>query len=120
MEDTLAKFGVKGAHLLTGLIAGVMGLIFNNKPRTLKEKIKAYIIVLAGAVLTGYITPLVLIKWDALLSVEHSVAFLVGLFGIGIAQGIFMVVSKFKDNPIGTAKEVFAEFSQYFSRFFKK
>lgn len=106
MEDMLAKLGLKGAHLLTGLIAGLMGLLFNKRPTTIREKIKAYAVVLSGAMLTGFLTPLVLLKWEWLQGAEYSVAFIVGLFGMGIIEAIFNFISKLKADPLGVGKAI--------------
>ena len=102
----LAKFGLKSAHIITGLIAGAMGLVFNRRPRTLREKIKAYVVVICGAVLTGYLTPLVILKWEWLSHTEYSVAFIVGLFGMGGVQAMFNLLNRLKANPIPTLKSI--------------
>lgn len=106
MEDVLLKFGVKTGHLITGLVAGIMGLLFNKRPQTLRAKIRSYIVVLSGAVLTGYITPLILLKWDWLSGAEYSVAFVVGLFGMGVIETGFVIVKKLKENPLDTIKNI--------------
>ena len=112
MEDMLAKLGLKGAHLITGLIAGIMGLIFNKKPVSKKEKIKAYAVVLGGAILTGFLTPLVLLKWEWLLGAEYSVAFVVGLFGMGILETIFNLIGRLKVDPVAVLKSLKDIFSK--------
>ena len=112
MEDLLAKIGLKGAHLLTGLIAGVMGLVFNKRLTTIREKIRAYTIVLSGAILTGYITPLVLLKWEFLIGAEYSVAFVVGLFGMGLIEAIFNFIGRLKADPLGVGKAIKDIFSR--------
>lgn len=99
MEDLLAKFGIKLAHVITGLIAGSMGLLFNKKVLTRREKIRAYIIVVCGAILTGYLTPLLLVWAEWLQEAEYAVAFLVGLFGMGILEIIFDLIEGAKTNP---------------------
>ena len=106
MEDILAKMGLKGVHILTGLIAGMMGLLFNNKPRNFRQKIRSYIVVVSGAILTGYVTPLVLIYFHILNGAEYSVAFIVGLFGMGLIEGLFALLNKLKNDPIEIGKAI--------------
>lgn len=106
MDDMLAKLGLKSMHIITGLIAGIMSLLFNKKPKTISEKIKAYSVVIAGALVTGYLTPVILLKWNWLMSVEHSVAFCIGLFGMGIIEALFMLISKLKSNPLEVGKAI--------------
>lgn len=106
MEDVLVKFGIKTGHLITGLIAGVMGLLFNKRPQTMRQKIRSYFVVLSGAVLTGYITPLILLKWKWLIGAEYSVAFVVGLFGMGVIETLFIIIKKAKENPISTISSI--------------
>lgn len=100
MEDMLLKYGIKAGHLITGLVAGVMGLLFNKRPQTLRAKIRSYFVVLSGALMTGYITPLILLKWKWLIGAEYSVAFVVGLFGMGVVETGFIIVKKLKENPL--------------------
>lgn len=100
------KIGLKGGHVMTGLIAGIMGFLFNKKPSTITEKIRSYLVVLSGAVLTGFLTPLVLLKWDLLSDAEYSVAFVVGLFGMGIIESLFVLVNKLKENPLDIMKKI--------------
>jgi len=106
MEDILLKLGLKAGHLITGLIAGIMGFVFNNKPTNFKEKIKSYFVVLSGAILTGYLTPLVLLKWELLNSAEYSVAFVVGLFGMGLVESVFVLINKLKENPVEVGRKL--------------
>lgn len=98
MDEILAKMGLKMGHLATGLIAGLMGFMFNKKPSNISEKIRSWVVVFSGAILTGYITPLVLLKWDFLESAEYSVAFVVGLFGMGIVESIFILINTKKND----------------------
>ena len=86
MEDFFAKIGVKIPHIITGLIAGAIGTLFNARPRTRVEKIKAYLIIASGAVVTAYITPLIVAWKPFFAEVEYSVAFMVGIFGMGILE----------------------------------
>ena len=106
MEDVLMKFGIKTGHVITGLLASGIGLIFNKRVHTLREKIRGYFVVICGSILTGYITPLILLKWKWLDSAEYSVAFVFGLFGMGIVESIFLLISKLKENPIQVGKAI--------------
>ena len=106
MEDMLLKIGIKAGHLITGLIAGLMGLLFNKKPQNFRQKVKSYLIVVSGAIATGFITPLILVKWDWLMDAEYSVAFVVGLFGMGIIESLFVLVSKIQQDPISIGKAI--------------
>lgn len=106
MEDILMKFGVKTGHFITGLIAGIMGLLFNKRPQNFRQKVRSYFVVLSGAVLTAYLTPLVLLKWQFLNEAEYSVAFVVGLFGMGIVESIFMLIVKLKNDPVTVGQAI--------------
>lgn len=106
MEDMLLKFGIKAGHLITGLVAGLMGLLFNKRPQNFRQKIRSYLVVLSGAVTTGFITPLVLVKWDWLYDAEYSVAFILGLFGMGIIESLFVLVIKLKESPLEVGKAI--------------
>ena len=100
MEDIFAKLGVKGIHLLTGLLAGSIALIFGGKIKTWRDKLKAIIFVLAGAVVTGFITPLVMVWKPNWIEAEHSIAFIVGIFGMGVIRGMFQFMYDFGKNPM--------------------
>lgn len=106
MEDVFAKIGLKFAHLITGLIGGGIALVFGKARPTLRDKIKAVVIVLLGAVATGYLTPLLLLWKPSLETVEHGIAFVVGIFGMGIIEGLINLVRKFQDNPMDIIKEI--------------
>jgi len=104
MEEMLAKLGLKSAHLITGLLGGAVGLIFGKQKNTLKGKIRSVGIVFVGAIVTGYVTPLILQwkpDWE---NTEHSIGFLVGIFGMGVIEGFINLVTSFKKNPISTIK----------------
>lgn len=106
MEEILMKFGVKTGHLITGFIAGLMGMLFNKRPQTFRQRVRAYIVVFFGALLTGYITPAILLKWKWLIDVEYSVAFVVGLFGMGLIESIFVIINKLKNDPLSVIERL--------------
>jgi len=100
MEDWFVKAGVKIGVLVVGLIGGTVGLLYGTKIKTWKDKLKAILIVLAGSVVTGFITPLVLVwhpNWDG---AEYSIAFIVGIFGMSIIRGMFQFIYDFSKNPM--------------------
>lgn len=106
MEDILAKLGLKMAHLITGFIGGVVGLIFGKRRPSFRDKIKATFIVIFGAIVTGYVTPLLLgwrPEWE---TVEHSIGFVVGIFGMGIVEAGMNFVKRLQRDPIGTIKKL--------------
>ena len=100
MEEILAKLGLKGVHLLTGLIGSSIALLYGKRIRTLKDKLKAIIIVLSGATVTGYLTPLILIYKPEWVGAEYSIAFIVGIFGMSIIKDAFNFIYDFGKNPL--------------------
>ena len=106
MEEMLAKLGLKSAHLITGLLGGAVGLIFGKKKTTLMGKLRSIGIVIVGAIVTGYVTPVILIAKPHWENTEHSIGFLVGIFGMGIIEGFMNLVKSFKKNPISTIKSI--------------
>lgn len=104
MEDVLAKLGIKGAHLVAGAIGASVALVFGGRVKTWTDRVKAFIVVIAGATITGYLTPLILLwkpQWEI---AEHSIGFALGLFGMGIVAGLMEFVDKFRKDPIGTLR----------------
>lgn len=104
MEELLAKLGLKLAHLITGFLGGAIGLIFGKRQKTPLGILRSILTVFVGAIVTGYLTPFILtIKphWE---DVEHSIGFLVGIFGMGIIEGFMNLVNSFTKNPIKTIK----------------
>ena len=99
MEDFFAKMGVKIPHIITGLIAGAIGALFNERPRTRWEKIRSYCIIASGSVVTAFVTPLIVAWKPFFADVEYSVAFIVGIFGMGILEGMYKVVKRFNSSP---------------------
>lgn len=106
MEEMLAKLGLKSAHLITGLLGGAVGLIFGKQKNTLKGRLRSVGVVVIGAVVTGYVTPLILQWKPGWENTEYSIAFLVGIFGMGIIEGFMNLVTSFKKNPISTIKQI--------------
>lgn len=104
--DLLSKLGLKLTHMIPALIGGALAIIFGRKRPTFRDKIKAVFIVIFGAIATGYITPIILAwkpNWE---SVEHSIGFVVGIFGMGLIEGLLNILKKFINNPLGTLKEL--------------
>lgn len=106
MEDIFAKIGIKSAHLFAGFIGGVFVMYFGKRPTSIREKIRAFITVILSAVCTGYLTPLIISWQPDWESVEHGLAFLVGLFGMGVLHGFFNLVTAFTYDPIGVVKNI--------------
>ena len=100
MEEMLAKLGIKGVYLITGLIGSSVALLFGRKIKTWRDKAKAIVFVLAGSVVTGFITPLVLVWQPNWAGAEYSIAFVVGIFGMSIIRDIFSFIYDFGKNPI--------------------
>lgn len=99
MEDFFLKYGLKSAHFLIGLIGGgLVVVIGGNTVWTIRSVLYALAVMTGGAVVTMFGTPLVIhvIHWD---SVEYSVAFFVGILGMGITKGFLKIVSDFSKNP---------------------
>lgn len=99
MEELLAKLGLKLVYLLTGLIGGSIALLFGGKIKTWRDKALAIIFVLAGSVVTGFVTPLILLwkpQWEV---ASYSIAFIVGIFGMGIIRDVFIFIYDFGKNP---------------------
>ena len=99
MEEFFAKLGLKGVHLLTGLMGGVISLLYGNKVRTWRDKLKAVLAVLSGAVVTGYLTPLIILHKPNWVNAEHSVAFVVGIFGMSVIRSVFGFLYDFGKDP---------------------
>lgn len=104
MEEYLIKFGLKTGHFISGFVAGIVGIIFNKDDT--RSKFRKWSIVCFGAICTGYLTPLVIKKWDWLLDVEYSVAFVVGLFGMGLIESVFVIINKLKNDPLSVIERL--------------
>ena len=100
MEEMLAKLGIKGVHLITGLIGGSLALLFGKKIVTWRDKLISILFVLCGSIVTGFITPLVIIWIPSLGAASYSVAFVVGIFGMGVIRDIFYFLYDFGKNPL--------------------
>lgn len=93
--------------LVVGAIGGALGIVFGQqKPRTFKEWMKAVVFVCSGAIITNFLTPLVLHLFPDLLNLEYSVALIVGLFGIGIVMSLFNILNMLKDDVFGTIDKI--------------
>ncbi len=100
MEEIFAKLGIKGVHLLTGLMGGSIALLFGRKIKTWRDKLKAVIFVLAGATVTGFVTPLVLVYKPEWVGAEYSIAFIVGIFGMSVIRDVLSFLYDFGKNPM--------------------
>lgn len=93
--------------LIVGAIGGGLGILFGqDKPKTPREWIKASIFVGAGAVITNFLTPLVLHWFPSFINLEYSIALIVGLFGIGIVKALFNVVKMLNTDFFGTIDKI--------------
>ena len=107
MEDLFAKVGLKSVHLFAGMVGGVFVVYFGKRPTSLREKIRAFFTVILSAISTGYLTPLVLVWQPSWESGEHGIAFLIGLFGMGVIHGILNFIQKnFVQDPAGAIKKI--------------
>lgn len=102
MHTTSQMDEFKIGHIITGGIAGAMALVFNKYPRTKREKIKAFAIVFGGAISTAFLTPLALLYLPVLQNAEYGVAFIIGLFGMGVLEAVYKVVQALIEDPYGT------------------
>ncbi len=100
MEEMLAKIGLKGAYLLTGLVGSSIALLYGRKIKTWRDKLKAVVFVLAGSVVTGFVTPLIIVWKPDWIGAEHSIAFVIGIFGMSIIRDIFNFIYDFGKNPL--------------------
>ena len=100
MEELLAKLGIKGVYLITGLIGSSVALLFGRKIKTWRDKLKAVIFVLAGSVVTWFVTPLVLVWHPSWAGAEYSIAFVVGIFGMSIIRDLLNFIYDFGKNPM--------------------
>lgn len=97
---------IRLGHLITGAIAGAIALVFNKYPRTRSEKVKAYSLVCGGAIVTAYLTPALLLWQEWLIGAEYGVAFIIGLFGMGLLEGIYKIIQSFITNPLGIIEQI--------------
>ena len=100
MEEWFLKTGVKLGVLCVGLMGGAVGLLYGNKIKTWQEKLKAVLIVLSGSVVTGFVTPLVLVWYPNWSGAEYSIAFIIGIFGMSIIRGVFNFIYDFGKNTL--------------------
>lgn len=104
--DLLVKGGLKSGHFIFGFIAGAVGLLFSQKPRNNTDRLKMFLIFVAGTISTGMLTPIVVLKWEWLSTVEYSVAFVIGLFGMGLIEAVFKILKSLKNNPLAVLKSL--------------
>ena len=98
---------VKVPYLAIGAIGGALSVLFGeNKPKTFKEYLKACSFVLAGAIATNFLTPLVFYFVPDLVGLEHPIAFVIGLLGIGVVKAVLRVIDMFYTDFFGTVKKV--------------
>ena len=102
MEDFLFKTGVKISHFIVGFLAGIITLIFNKRLFTLKDRIRAFVVIASGAIVTAFVTPLMIVWQPFLQPAEHGIAFLIGLFGMGTIQSLLSFLVAFTNDPKGT------------------
>lgn len=97
---------IKIPLLVIGAIGGAMSVIFGDKkPKTVGEYIKASSFVLAGAIVTNFLTPLAIHLMPSLNGLESAVAFIVGLFGVGVVKALFNVVKMLTTDFFGTVRK---------------
>lgn len=108
MEEYLMKAGIKLSHFVVGLLAGIITLIFNKRLFTLRDKVRAFFVVASGAIVTAFLTPLIIVWQPFLLPAEHGIAFLIGLFGMGVIQSLLSFLTDFSKDPKGTLSSLFS------------
>ncbi len=106
MEEILTKIGLKLGHVIIGLLGGAIALVFGHKRPTFRGKVRAVFIVILGAIATGFITPAILTLHPLWVNLEHAIAFVVGIFGMGLIEALLNLVTKFKDSPINTISDI--------------
>lgn len=98
---------IKTPLLIIGAIGGAMSVLFGaNKPTDFRGYIKASLFVFAGAVITNFLTPLSIHLMPSLDGLEYSIAFIVGLFGVGVVKALFSVVTMLSTDFFGTIKKI--------------
>lgn len=97
---------IKAPLIIIGAIGGALSVLFGTqKPRTVKEYLKATSFIFAGAIITNFLTPLSIHLMPSLAGLESAVAFIVGLFGVGVVKALFGVVSMLSSDFFGTVKK---------------
>lgn len=98
---------IKTPLLIIGAIGGALSVLFGtDKPRTVKEYLKATLFVLAGAIITNFLTPLIIHLMPSLDGLEHAIAFVFGLFGIGVVKALFNLIELLQNDFFGTLKNI--------------
>jgi len=106
MENFLAKVGLKAPYLIAGVFGGIFLVYFGGRPKTIREKIKAITTVILSAISTGYLTPLVISCAPDLIRGEYGIAFIIGLFGMGLIHGFLNMINDFIKDWSGALKEL--------------
>jgi hypothetical protein len=90
--------GVKAGAVVAGFVGGVvsLSLIRNLTP------LSAVGTVLGGTACAAYLTPIVLEYTGLNGSMEHALAFLLGIVGMNGVAGVFKISERFKSQPIDT------------------
>lgn len=100
MDDIFIKGGLRFAHFLIGLVGAGLVVVIGGQTNewTLRKVINSLLIMIGGATVTMFGTPIIvhLIHWDGL---EYSVAFFIGILGMGITKGLLQIVVDFSKNP---------------------
>ncbi len=97
----------KVPYLIVGAIGGAISIVFGDKkPKTLREYTKASAFIMAGAIITNFLTPLAIKIVPLLDGVEHGTSLIIGLFGIGMAQALFKVLNDLKTDFYGTIRKL--------------
>lgn len=93
-------------YIVVGAIGGAVSVVFGkNKPKTIRQYARSSIFILIGAVITNFLTPLIIKLIPSLEGVEHGTGLVVGLFGIGAIEAIYKVIHDLQSDPYGTIKK---------------
>lgn len=91
METWLSAVGIKLATLVGGFLGALVSLKFIDGLGRWQRGTT----VLAGAVASAYVTPLILAGFDLSGHLEGAVAFLVGLFGMSFGGAVIKAMPDF-------------------------
>ncbi len=87
MEQLLALLGIKKAAILVaGFFGAIMSLWFVTEAKTWPQR---FFMVLGGAIVAAYATPLLGLIISPSEPMERGLSFMVGLFGMTLANAIF-------------------------------
>ena len=87
--------GLKTGTLLAGFLGVVVSLRFIQG----LSIVQSVLSVVTGAVVTGYIAPIIQLKLDLSAPMEHGLGFLLGLTAMNTVPGIVKLSDKFKEDP---------------------